>query len=326
LTCSGFSISGTFREIDNLEINIDSINVGVVMLNVHHLELFYYVAEYGGITPAVRKMPYGIQQPAVSAQIVSLENALGQRLFQRRPFVLTDAGRELHEHIAPFFRGLPGMEERLTSGHRPTLKLGASNSVLRDHLPPLLGQILSRHELLKFSFREVDQDAAESALREAELDFAVVVKERGTQAGIRSKVLLELPLALVFPPGSSLPSLPSLLKSKEPRPPLIGIPPRDRATGLFQQAMNERGLRWDIAVEASSLDVVHACVNQGLGVGLTLDLPGDSIPPHLPKLRLQGFPRLEILALWRGKPDAITAEFLALVEKAAASVKSGQAP
>ena len=35
-------------------------------MNIHHLELFYYVARYGGITEAVRNIPYGIQQPAVS--------------------------------------------------------------------------------------------------------------------------------------------------------------------------------------------------------------------------------------------------------------------
>ena len=38
-------------------------------MNVHHLELFYYVARFGGIGAAVRNIPYGIQQPAVSAQV-----------------------------------------------------------------------------------------------------------------------------------------------------------------------------------------------------------------------------------------------------------------
>ena len=38
--------------------------------NLHHLELFYHVARAGGITAAVRSMPYGIQQPAVSGQIL----------------------------------------------------------------------------------------------------------------------------------------------------------------------------------------------------------------------------------------------------------------
>ena len=37
-------------------------------MNVHHLELFYYVARHGGISQAVRHIPYGIQQPAVSGQ------------------------------------------------------------------------------------------------------------------------------------------------------------------------------------------------------------------------------------------------------------------
>ena len=42
-------------------------------MNVHHLELFYYVAKHGGISAAVRHIPYGIQQPAVSGQMGALE-------------------------------------------------------------------------------------------------------------------------------------------------------------------------------------------------------------------------------------------------------------
>ena len=45
-------------------------------MNIHHLELFYHVAKNKGIAGAVRNMPYGIQQPAVSAQVIQLENDL----------------------------------------------------------------------------------------------------------------------------------------------------------------------------------------------------------------------------------------------------------
>ena len=65
-------------------------------MNIHHLELFYYVAKHEGISGAVRNMPYGIQQPAVSAQVIQLENDLGITLFQRRPFELTAAGEEFY--------------------------------------------------------------------------------------------------------------------------------------------------------------------------------------------------------------------------------------
>ena len=64
-------------------------------MKVHHLELFYYVAKHGGISEAARNMPYGIQQPAISGQIIQLEEFLGVALFHRRPFALTTAGEEL---------------------------------------------------------------------------------------------------------------------------------------------------------------------------------------------------------------------------------------
>src|SRR4029450_3771537 len=88
-------------------------------MNIHHLELFYYVAKHGGIAAAVRKMPYGIQQPAVSGQIARLEEALGAKLFNRRPFSVLPAGAELFEFIlagCPTWRAnppiLPGTSNR----------------------------------------------------------------------------------------------------------------------------------------------------------------------------------------------------------------------
>src|SRR6266704_231187 len=75
-------------------------------MNIHHLELFYYVARHGGIMEAVRNIPYGIQQPAVSGQVAQLEEFLGVTLFQRRPFALTAKGERLFQFIQPFFSSL----------------------------------------------------------------------------------------------------------------------------------------------------------------------------------------------------------------------------
>src|SRR5712672_1311138 len=68
-------------------------------MNIHHLELFYYVARHGGISEAVRNIPYGIQQPAMSGQVIQLEEFLGVTLFHRRPFALTPPGEDLYEFI-----------------------------------------------------------------------------------------------------------------------------------------------------------------------------------------------------------------------------------
>ena len=39
----------------------------------------------------------------ISAQVIQLEDSLGVTLFQRRPFELTKAGRELFRFAEPFF-------------------------------------------------------------------------------------------------------------------------------------------------------------------------------------------------------------------------------
>src|ERR1051325_1469402 len=104
-------------------------------MNIHHLELFYYVARHGGIMEAVRNIPYGIQQPAVSGQVIQLEEFLGVTLFHRRPFALTPAGTELYAFIKPFFDNLGPMAEKLRGGEAQHIRIAASEIVLREYLP-----------------------------------------------------------------------------------------------------------------------------------------------------------------------------------------------
>src|SRR5512138_761477 len=106
-----------------------------ILMNIHHLELFYYVARFGGITEAVRNIPYGIQQPAVSGQVAQLEEYLGVILFQRRPFQLTPAGEKLYKFVQPFFANLDQVASELQGGKTRRIRIGASSIVLRDHLP-----------------------------------------------------------------------------------------------------------------------------------------------------------------------------------------------
>src|SRR6059058_4836708 len=102
-------------------------------MNIHHLELFYFVAKHGGIAAAVRNIPYGIQQPAVSGQIAKLEESLGTKLFQRRPFALSPTGTELFEFIRPFFENIDVVAERLRQKSSPQLRIAAPAIVLHDY-------------------------------------------------------------------------------------------------------------------------------------------------------------------------------------------------
>src|ERR1700754_2644181 len=92
-------------------------------MNVHFLELFYYVAKHGGISAAVRHIPYGIQQPAVSTQVGKLERDLGVRLFERSPFRLTRAGTVLYDYVAPFFEQMNEVAEKVKSAETTELRI-----------------------------------------------------------------------------------------------------------------------------------------------------------------------------------------------------------
>src|SRR5258706_225632 len=142
-------------------------------MNIHHLELFYYVARHGGITEAVRNIPYGIQQPAVSAQVAQLEEFLGVTLFQRRPFLLTDEGEKLYGFITPFFSNLESIATELHGGQVRRIRIGASMIILRDHLPEFLQSVRKKFPGLKVSLREGYRAELESLLQQDEIDLAV---------------------------------------------------------------------------------------------------------------------------------------------------------
>src|SRR5258706_14894540 len=163
-------------------------------MNIHHLELFYYVARHGGITEAVRNIPYGIQQPAVSGQVAQLEEYLGVTLFQRRPFALTPAGEKLYAFIEPFFANLDGMASELQGGQARQIRIGASTVVLRDHLPALFQNVRKKFPGLKIALREGYQAELESLVQKEELDLAVTLIEKKSAPGIRSVGLPDLPL------------------------------------------------------------------------------------------------------------------------------------
>ena len=193
-------------------------------MNVHHLELFYYVAKHGGIMPAVRNIPYGIQQPAVSAQVAQLEEFLGVTLFQRRPFALTAAGEKLFTFIRPFFSGLDKIAGELQGGQARHFRVGASTIVLRDHLPRLLGGVRKKFPGLKISLREGFPAQLETFLMHDEVDLVITMTERKPPAGLQSLVLLELPMVLLVEKSSRLKSAEELWRRDKIAEPLICLP------------------------------------------------------------------------------------------------------
>jgi DNA-binding transcriptional LysR family regulator len=279
-------------------------------MNVHHLELFYYVARHGGIMEAVRNIPYGIQQPAVSGQVAQLEAFLGVTLFQRRPFALTPEGQKLYEFIQPFFSNVDKVATELQGGQARHLRIGASTIILRDHLPELIQGVRKKFPGLKVSLREGYRAQLESLLQKDEIDVAVTMIEKKTEPGMRSQVLLELPLVLLVEAASPIKSADELWQRDRIEEPLICLPIGEALCKTFLSKLTEIGVDWYPSIEASSVDLVETYVANGLGVGMSVAVPGKALSPKLRMLPLPDFPPVMMGVLWRGKTTALLQAFL----------------
>jgi len=291
-------------------------------MNIHHLELFYYIAQHGGISPAVRKMPYGIQQPAVSAQILRLEEDLDTVLFQRRPFRLTRSGELLFQFIQPFFAGLDEVAAQIRGTASQRLRLAASGPVLRNYFPAILAAHRRNYPGLRLALRETNQLEAETLLLQHEIDLAVTELEGKSPPGIKSSVIVRLTLALMVAKGSKWRNAEQILREDCRREVFIALPAHEAMSRLFQQGFAKRGLEFSSGVEVSSLDSMKTYVTGGFGVGLAVVSPSRDVDAEIRLLPLANFPKLVLGALWVGKLAGIAESFLDEVRKRAAQLKT----
>lgn len=289
-------------------------------MNVHHLELFYHVAKNGGISEAVRNMPYGIQQPAVSGQVIQLEEFLGVTLFQRRPFALTGPGQELYEFIKPFFGNLTPMADKLRGGIAQHLRIAASETMLRDFLPEMLVELKKTFPKLKVSLREAYDPQVVALLQGQEIDMSIGLLGSKPPAGIQALPMFELPLALLVPKTSKLKSAEELWKRDRIEESLITVPSNEPMRRAFQAGLTKRKVDWISGIEVSSVEMVQNYVAYGYGIGVTVHLPELKLHPDVRVLPLAGFDSVTFGVLWQGRKTAVLAGMIQILERKAREV------
>ena len=300
-------------------------------VNVHHLELFYYVAKFEGITRAADNMPYGIQQPAISGQMKQLEESLGVELFQRRPFLLTPAGEEIYALIEKFFSRVNPEIDRICGDDRNHLRLAAAAAVLTDHLPVVLRHMREKFPDLRLSLREVSTSDVVSLLQNREVDIAVTLLRDEPDSSVHTEKLISLPLVILVPAGDEFPqyapyrSLAAIRKCADKGEiplPLISLPNTDNMSQLFRQGLEQEGLRWATQMEVNSFELINSYVAQGFGFGVTVENPGVTIPENIHVIRLAKFPKMHIGMLHRGELKHVAKGFAAAARAYAGHLKN----
>jgi len=275
-------------------------------MNVHHLELFYYVARHEGISNACRHIPYGVQQPAVSSQLLKLEEELGTRLFHRKPFSLTKAGQQLYDFSAPFFGQIDDVEKSIRGEALSRLRLAGPTQVMRNHLPDLLSELEREFPNFQLRLYESDFELAKNLIERNEIDLAIAVDPGTALTGLRSATLIELPLVLLAPKRTRYSSARDIITAGAAgKERLISLRAGERIPALFAQTLRQQKHRWPVSLEVSSTDMITNYVSNGLGMGITVRSPGNVFPKNVKVFELKAFPPLPILLLWRGQLSGI---------------------
>jgi len=291
------------------------------MVNTHHLELFYYVARHGGIVKACRHIPYGIQQPAVSAQLISLEKSLGVKLFERKPFSLTAAGKRIYDFINPFFSGIKDINELIFNNLKPQLRITGVSEFLKIYLPDLFKQLKKEMPDVVLRIFDRNQSGSIDILDRGDADLAITVLEQHLPPRIQSLEIIRLPMIALIPSNLSyIKNEKDLFKAiKLAAPPLISLPDHEKLTSLFQSHLESLGYSWPVTIEAGSIELVEAYANQGLGWGLSVKRPDFKPPKGLIEIVLKDFPKLPIAAFWKGSLPPCANRFLDLLRNKAAN-------
>ncbi len=145
--------------------------------NLPQLRVFHEVARRLSFTQAA--VALGRSQPAVSAQIRQLEEAIGLELFEQvgRKVHLTDAGREVLTAVHRLFATIDEIDDLvadLKGTRRGTLRVGAASTAGEYVVPSLLGAFRKAHPGIGVSLVVDNRAGVLRRLAENEIDLAIM--------------------------------------------------------------------------------------------------------------------------------------------------------
>jgi LysR family transcriptional activator of nhaA len=237
-------------------------------LNFRHLYYFWVVAKEGGMARAAERLGMAVQ--TVSAQVRSLEQALGHALFKPagRAIALTDAGEAAMAYADQIFQlgeELPAAVRDAATGQGLRLRVGMSDGlpklVVRHLLQPAIEERATRllcHE------DEFDRLLADLALHRLDAVLSDRAAPSNPNLRLYSHKLGEAPLAwfapaaLVDPQGPPFPAclaqMPVLLPTGH-----AAVRPR------IDQWLEREGLRPRVAGEFEDSALLAAFGRSGMG-------------------------------------------------------------
>ncbi|HEY0875900.1 MAG TPA: LysR family transcriptional regulator [Vicinamibacterales bacterium] len=256
------------------------------------LQVFVMVAQERSFSVAARKLHR--TQPAVSQAIRRLEDALGDRLFDRssRNGALTQAGTLLLEHAQRLLRMASEAEaavRELQQVRRGRVVIGANEAAVHSVLP-FVREYAATHPRVTIEVRRVPSRRIATDLLDRSMDFGVLTFQPA-ERGLQSIPLGDDELVMLAHPKHPLASRKRVSIEEVGRQVVIAhndpSPTRDRVLRVYER----RQAAINIQIALPSLDGIKRAVEMGVGVAvlprrcaLTEIARGDLVAVKVPEL------------------------------------------
>lgn len=260
-----------------------------------------------------------ISQPALSKQIISLENDLGIKLFDRNttPLTLTPAGEYfIQEAKALLYREdqLLRTMERYRSGAEGKLTIGISPFRCLYWIPPVVKQLKEKFPGVQVCLHEITSDQLRKDAAEGKYDFAVV--NLPVDETLLEIIPLEpdtLVLAVPEALADRLPDTDALALEECGELPFIAVGKNQEMRQLFDRLCEAAAYHPTIAAETVGLASAWALVSAGIGAAV---LPEEFVQAEhfreglrLYKLKNMAAPRQPAVVYRKGQYLSPYAEF-----------------
>ncbi len=251
-------------------------------ITARHLLALQAVHEEGTFGRAAERL--GFTQSAVSQQVATLEQIVGQPLFDRKPGpnppTLTPAGEVVHQHAVTLLAGIEEAElelSRLVRGVSGSLRVGTFQSISARVLPLALRQLYDQSPDVEITLVDDDLHAdVFDAIHAGELDLAFAANE--LPEGVGSRYLAADPYVAVVQPDE--PPGPLQLETLRSRP-LIGQPEADSCGHAVNRGLERLGVSPHYAFRSHDNGAVQGMVAAGVGIAIVPLLTVDTSDPKI---------------------------------------------
>lgn len=268
------------------------------MMTLAQLRTFRTVARLNNFSRAAEELH--LTQPAISAQVVALEESLKTRLFERmgKRIAITEQGRAVLAAAEDIANRIEQMQREIddlgtaAGGH---LRMGASLVVGVYLLPELLAQFKTRFPRVELTVRiDPARQIIDMVLRN-ELDLAIIGEgSRLEDERIAIKPLLRDELIVIVPANHALANVGVVSLAELAEMPFV-LPARDSASAeSMLEQLRAEGISLKSVLELGNVGAVKHAVEAGLGVSIVsrYAVQHELVDGRLRSLRLEGM-RLE---------------------------------